>query len=72
MNSNDNRKPAPRIVGWIGVAVSIAVIVMCILTLTGCFPWAHRACKYHGGLDWVANNKGLMTAHCHDGTSFVR
>ena len=64
MNSNDNRKPAPRIVGWIGVALSIAVMVMCVLILTGCRIGVHDPCVNHGGT--VNLNKGVFT--CADGT----
>jgi hypothetical protein len=61
MNRTDNRKPAPRIVGWIGVALSIAVIVMCLIILAGCGD----PCADHGGT--VNVNKGIFL--CADGTA---
>jgi len=64
-NRTDNRQPAPRIVGWIGVAVSIAVIVMCILILTGCLQ---DPCAQHGGTKHVGKVGSVYVYKCYDGT----
>jgi hypothetical protein len=43
---------------WIGVVIALALIAVCLLTLTGC------GCQGHGGV--LNNNKGTVT--CADGT----
>ena len=48
-----------RIAAWIGVMIALALIVACLLTLTGC-----GGCQGHGGV--LNDNKGTIT--CADGT----
>jgi hypothetical protein len=47
----------------------VAVLSLSLaLALAGCFPWATRDCKTHGGLDHVGKIGNSYFAICKDGS----
>ena len=54
------------------LVLAAALAVVPALALTGCQVdgWAHRDCRGHGGLDYVAQVGTVYTAVCNDGTRF--
>ena len=49
--------------------MGLAAVALAVL-LAGCqvHGWAHRDCRPHGGLDYVAQVGTVYTAVCNDGT----
>jgi hypothetical protein len=47
---------------------SIVLVLALILSLGGCFRWAHRECRGHGGLAHVRMIGKAAFAVCKDGT----
>lgn len=50
-----------------GRAVCLALAL--ILALTGCLPTPHKACRHHGGVDYVTTIGSSHFAICNDGTT---
>ena len=48
-------------------AAAALLALLAMLTLTGCFSWAHRECADHGGLNHVGKVGNSYVGVCNDG-----